>query len=58
MRVSICELCLDQLLEPWAGRAYVKVSERDWDPIEEGQDLRGLWRPQERGASARNGTRR
>jgi hypothetical protein len=55
MRVSICEPCLDLLLEPWAARAYVKVSERDWDPVEEGQDLRGLWRPQGERSGPRNG---
>lgn len=46
LRLSVCEPCLELVLEPWAARAFYRASEKDWDPLEEGQDLAGLWRPQ------------
>lgn len=58
LRVSVCEACLDLLLEPWAHRAYHKVTEGHWDPWEGEEDVDGLWIAQERPASQRNGLRR
>lgn len=57
-RASVCAACLADVVAGWTSRALVKTEAGYWDPLPEGQELEGLWRPQESPARARNGSRR
>jgi hypothetical protein len=57
-RASVCGDCLADVVAGWLTRALVKTEAGYWDPLEDGQELGGLWRAQERPSSQRNGSRR
>jgi hypothetical protein len=57
-RASVCGDCLADVVSGWLERALVKTEAGYWDPQQAGQELEGLWKPQERAASPRNGPRR
>jgi hypothetical protein len=58
LKLSVCEACLDLLLEPWSHGCLGKPESGYWVYIQEPDQLERLWKARSEPVEALNGSKR